>query len=90
MWECGIPLCKELAGIYETKLFDYDKLASILVSCHGTMYEILSLVSSMLSLIPRLSPHANGKLGGGLGTRLGGSDMGKWKYQHQNVLEFGD
>ena len=70
MWECGIPLCKELAGIYETKLFDYDKLASILVSCHG----------SMLSFVPRLSPHTNGKLGGGLGTRLGGSDMGRWEY----------
>ena len=54
MWECGIPLCKELAGIYETKLFDYDKLASILVSCHG----------SILSLVLRLSPHANRKLGG--------------------------
>ena len=32
-WECGIPLCKELAKLYETDLFDYQKLASILVSC---------------------------------------------------------
>ena len=31
-WECGIPLCKELAKLYETDLFDYQKLASILVS----------------------------------------------------------
>lgn len=30
-WECGIPLCKELATIYETELFDYQKLASTLV-----------------------------------------------------------
>ena len=32
-WECGIPLCKELAKLYEADLFDYQKLASILVSC---------------------------------------------------------
>ena len=31
-WECGVPLCKELATLYETTLFDYPKLASILVS----------------------------------------------------------
>ena len=31
-WECGIPLCKELAKLYETELFDYQKLAAILVS----------------------------------------------------------
>ena len=30
-WECGVPLCKELAEIYETELFDYQQLASILV-----------------------------------------------------------
>ncbi|KAL0276946.1 UNVERIFIED_CONTAM: hypothetical protein PYX00_004401 [Menopon gallinae] len=29
-WEKGIPLCKELANLYETKLFDYQKLSSIL------------------------------------------------------------
>ena len=31
-WECGIPLCRELAKLYEMELFDYQKLAAILVS----------------------------------------------------------
>ena len=30
-WECGIRLCKELATLYETQLFDYEKLSHILV-----------------------------------------------------------
>ncbi|XP_057318557.1 dedicator of cytokinesis protein 3 isoform X2 [Microplitis mediator] len=29
-WEKGIPLCKELAGLYETRLYDYAKLSQIL------------------------------------------------------------
>ncbi|XP_052125383.1 dedicator of cytokinesis protein 4 isoform X2 [Frankliniella occidentalis] len=29
-WEKGIPLCKELAELYEKKLFDYGKLSNIL------------------------------------------------------------
>ncbi|XP_055847546.1 dedicator of cytokinesis protein 3 isoform X2 [Episyrphus balteatus] len=29
-WEKGIPLCKELAHLYETRLFDYNKLSEIL------------------------------------------------------------
>ncbi|XP_013793448.2 dedicator of cytokinesis protein 1-like, partial [Limulus polyphemus] len=29
-WEEGIPLCKELADLYEKKLFDYARLSSIL------------------------------------------------------------
>ncbi|XP_076363419.1 dedicator of cytokinesis protein 3-like isoform X2 [Tachypleus tridentatus] len=29
-WEEGIPLCKELAKLYEKKLFDYARLSSIL------------------------------------------------------------
>lgn len=29
-WEKGIPLCKELAEFYEKKLFNYEKLSSIL------------------------------------------------------------
>nr|XP_018899728.1 PREDICTED: dedicator of cytokinesis protein 3 isoform X2 [Bemisia tabaci] len=29
-WENGIPLCKELADLYEHRLFDYQKLSSIL------------------------------------------------------------
>ena len=31
-WECGIPLCKELAQLYELDMFDYTKLVAILVS----------------------------------------------------------
>ncbi len=31
-WESGIPLCKELAQLYETEVFEYQKLADILVS----------------------------------------------------------
>ena len=34
-WECGIPLCKELASMYETKFFNYTKLAATLVSLGG-------------------------------------------------------
>ncbi|XP_073817677.1 dedicator of cytokinesis spg [Musca autumnalis] len=30
-WEKGIPLCKELALLYETKRFDYNKLSEILI-----------------------------------------------------------
>ncbi|CAD7092210.1 unnamed protein product [Hermetia illucens] len=30
-WEKGIPLCKELANLYETKRFDYNKLSDILI-----------------------------------------------------------
>uniref|UniRef100_T1IUW7 Dedicator of cytokinesis protein 3 n=1 Tax=Strigamia maritima TaxID=126957 RepID=T1IUW7_STRMM len=29
-WEKGIPLCKELADLYEKQLYDYDKLSQIL------------------------------------------------------------
>ncbi|XP_064489712.1 dedicator of cytokinesis protein 3-like isoform X2 [Ornithodoros turicata] len=29
-WEKGIPLCKELAELYEKKVFNYEKLSSIL------------------------------------------------------------
>ena len=34
-WECGIRLCKELAALYETQLFDYEKLSDILVRRGG-------------------------------------------------------
>lgn len=30
-WEKGIPLCKELAHLYETRRFDYNKLSEILI-----------------------------------------------------------
>lgn len=29
-WEKGVPLCKELANFYETKLYDYNKLSDVL------------------------------------------------------------
>lgn len=29
-WEKGIPLCKELAVLYETRLYDYAKLSHVL------------------------------------------------------------
>ena len=29
-WEKGIPLCKELADFYETRLYDYGKLSHVL------------------------------------------------------------
>lgn len=31
-WEYGVTLCKEMAKVYELELFDYQKLADILVS----------------------------------------------------------
>lgn len=36
-WECGIRLCKELSTLYEKELFDYHKLAAILVSVFITI-----------------------------------------------------
>lgn len=30
-WEKGIPLCKELANLYETRRFDYNKLSETLI-----------------------------------------------------------
>jgi hypothetical protein len=29
-WECGIPICKELAMVYETQTYEFQKLAQIL------------------------------------------------------------
>lgn len=31
-WEKGVPLCKELAQLYETKRFDYIRLSDILTT----------------------------------------------------------
>lgn len=30
-WEKGIPLCKELADLYETRRFDYNRLSDTLI-----------------------------------------------------------
>lgn len=37
-WEKGIPLCKELAEFYETRLYDYNKLSHIL-RMQATFYD---------------------------------------------------
>ena len=37
-WEKGLPLCKELAELYETRLFDYSKLAHVL-RLQATFYD---------------------------------------------------
>lgn len=37
-WEKGIPLCKELADFYETRLYDYSKLAHVL-RLQATFYD---------------------------------------------------
>lgn len=31
-WEKGVPLCKELANFYETRLYDYNKLSDVLTT----------------------------------------------------------
>ncbi|CAG7834015.1 unnamed protein product [Allacma fusca] len=41
LWECAIPLCKELASIYEKK-FDYTKLSNILVTSSTHFNNILT------------------------------------------------
>ena len=30
LWECSVPLCKELADLYENRIYDYHKLSNIL------------------------------------------------------------
>lgn len=41
-WEKGIPLCKELADFYETRLYDYGKLSHILRMQAGFYDHILT------------------------------------------------
>ncbi len=41
-WEDAIPLCKELAVLYEKKVFDYVKLASILKRTASLFEKIIS------------------------------------------------
>jgi dedicator of cytokinesis protein 3 len=38
IWEKGIPLCKELASLYEFKLYDYGKLSHVLKT-QATFFE---------------------------------------------------
>jgi len=44
-WECGIPLCKELASMYEMEFFNYTKLAATLVSLGGCGLGLVGVVS---------------------------------------------
>ena len=30
LWECSVPLCKELSDLYENRIYDYHKLSNIL------------------------------------------------------------
>ena len=30
LWECALPLCKQLADLYEKRLYDYAKLSQLL------------------------------------------------------------
>ena len=62
MWECGIPLCKELGRLYETEFFDYTKLVAILVQsalcvcvCVCVCYKYFCLVHCMYTVFNILS-----------------------------------
>ncbi|XP_019851718.1 PREDICTED: dedicator of cytokinesis protein 2-like isoform X2 [Amphimedon queenslandica] len=41
-WEYGIPLCKELATVYETQQFKYDKLSQILRTQADFFHKIIN------------------------------------------------
>ncbi|KAL7022521.1 hypothetical protein ACKWTF_012281 [Chironomus riparius] len=43
-WEGGVPLCKELAQFYETKLYDYNKLSEILTTESKIFQNILTQI----------------------------------------------
>ncbi|XP_055698123.1 dedicator of cytokinesis protein 3 isoform X2 [Phlebotomus papatasi] len=43
-WEKGIPLCKELANLYETRRFDYNRLSEILITEAKFFQQILTQI----------------------------------------------
>lgn len=43
-WEKGVPLCKELANFYETKLYDYKKLSNALITEANFFQNILTQI----------------------------------------------
>ena len=51
-WEHAIPLCKELAHIYEHKVFDYNKLSSILKRQASLYEKVISTSEDTLRLDP--------------------------------------
>ena len=51
-WEHAIPLCKELAHIYEHKVFDYTKLSSILKRQASLYEKVISSSEDTLRLDP--------------------------------------
>ena len=60
-WECGIPLCKELATLYETDLYNYTKLAKILVSnsYNGRNFSSVGTISKFFSFSENLEKTAS-------------------------------
>ena len=60
-WECGIPLCKELATLYETDLYNYTKLAKILVSnsYNGRNFSSVGPISKFFSFSENLEKTAS-------------------------------
>ena len=51
-WEHALPLCKELAKVYEEKVFDFDKLSAVLRR-QATLFEkVLSKSEENLRLDP--------------------------------------
>ena len=51
-WEHAVPLCKELAEVYEKRLFDYKKLGDILHRQASLFDKIISSSEQTLRLNP--------------------------------------
>ncbi len=51
-WEQAIPLCKELANIYERRIFDYSKLSGILKKEAALFEKVISSSEEGLRLDP--------------------------------------
>ena len=51
-WEHAIPLCKELAHVYEKKVFDYEKLSEILRKEASLFERVISSSEDGLRLDP--------------------------------------
>ena len=51
-WEHALPLCKELAKVYEEKVFDFDKLSSVLRRQATLFDRVLSKSEENLRLDP--------------------------------------
>ena len=51
-WEHALPLCKELAKVYEEKVFDFDKLSAVLRRQATLFDKVLSKSEENLRLDP--------------------------------------